>query len=307
MSLQSSIANYMASSATLYRLVIVCTILAVVHAANFTQCAADFQSIFNNSTNETKSDLAKYIWERRPRHLKSTNIPFLMTLDGCYKFCGADPQYYGPYIAFATVTTWILPVLALVTQLPFESSKTNKLHILQSLLYWCGSPAIAIGTTLFNIHCISKCASYTTLNNRKMNRRNRIFYVLSVLNQYQYPTITDNICAIDRDEALFYGLFHPLSQEDDQSVAKSRDLITMLAFQLRMSRRKMVYPVAITIIWFLIAFIFSVVLAFGQEIGDRKTAQGYTLTIYIFKLICNTNLVYAIVSLLVFCFPGCQS
>lgn len=88
-----------------------------------------------------------------------------------------------------------------------------------------------------------------------------IRYILSILNQYDYPTIPRNSGPAqqsnqERDQdskhelnqALRYGLLHPLSQGNDGSAEKSGDLLAFLAFQLRMSTTKMIYSVAITII-----------------------------------------------------------
>ncbi|KAL5601539.1 hypothetical protein FOBRF1_009072 [Fusarium oxysporum] len=67
-----------------------------------------------------------------------------------------------------------------------------------------------------------------------------------------------------------YGLFRPLSGDQSPDVDLTRQLLVTLAFQLRMLRRRGVIPMLANLGTFLIAFIFSVVLAFA-ELGDNNT------------------------------------
>lgn len=69
---------------------------------------------------------------------------------------------------------------------------------------------------------------------------------------------------------LIYGLFRPLSGDQDLDVELTRQLLLSLAFNLRMLRRRGVIPTLASLGTFLIAFIFSVVLAFA-ELGDDNT------------------------------------
>lgn len=54
--------------------------------------------------------------------LSSSDSPPLMTNAGCKALCGTGNQYYPWKESSATITTWILPVLGLILQLPFESN-----------------------------------------------------------------------------------------------------------------------------------------------------------------------------------------
>jgi len=78
-------------------------------------------------------------------------------------------------------------------------------------------------------------------------------------------------------EVLSYGLFRPLDQRDGvtppRDVALTRNLIKALAFQLRMLRRRGVYPSMLNLLAFGLAFIFSIVQAFSS-LGDRSTAHS---------------------------------
>ena len=82
---------------------------------------------------------------------------------------------------------------------------------------------------------------------------------------------TENIEPTRRLQVLIYGLFRPLSAHHaDPDVRHSRQLLSDLAYQLRMLRRKNVIPTLASLGTFLIAFIFSIVLAFA-ELGEHNT------------------------------------
>lgn len=71
-------------------------------------------------------------------------------------------------------------------------------------------------------------------------------------------------------KVLIYGVFRPLSADMGPDVKLTRQLLLLLAFQLRMYRRRAVIPTLANLGVFLVAFIFSVVLAFAQ-LGDENT------------------------------------
>lgn len=57
---------------------------------------------------------------------------------------------------------------------------------------------------------------------------------------------------------------------------KLENLTSHLAFQLRLQRRRGVYPLSLNLVWFLIAFVISMYTAFG-EVGDNLTAHSLAL------------------------------
>lgn len=72
-------------------------------------------------------------------------------------------------------------------------------------------------------------------------------------------------------EILVHGLFRPLSGDQNSDVDLTRQLLVALAFQLRMLRRRGVIPMLANLGTFLVAFIFSVVLAFAELGGNSNT------------------------------------
>jgi hypothetical protein len=85
-----------------------------------------------------------------------------------------------------------------------------------------------------------------------------------------------------RDKALFCGLLRPLAQNDAEIPIESNDvdkveiLLKNLVFQLRLQRRRGVWPLVINILGFLVAFIASTVSAFA-DLGDNTAAYSLAL------------------------------
>jgi hypothetical protein len=185
-------------------------------------------------------------------------------------------------------------VLALFSNLPFESlSKKKKRSTLEAIVNWIGSPQSAFTTTIFNIYQIRNCKQHICSGNL-LQRYIDSFFVLSCINQYyyaRYSTILKDepdkakMLEDKRNTALFYGLFRPLTVAldettpmDEGDVRETSFLLAHLAFQLRMLRRHGVYPMTLNIVWFFVAFVVSLVLAFA-DLGDNTTAHSLALGI----------------------------
>lgn len=75
-------------------------------------------------------------------------------------------------------------------------------------------------------------------------------------------------------KTIIYGLFRPLkkvrmaSEEENIDIEYTRQLLEDLARQLRILRRRGVVPMLLSLLSFLTAFIFSVVLAFAEVDAD---------------------------------------
>jgi hypothetical protein len=160
---------------------------------------------------------------------------------------------------------------------------------------WLGSPQTALTATIFNFRQIGECqrrvvaAVRSGREGRVAGKSRRgsgtihssttcdVYFILSCMNQFEMPFTPE----LRRRflEVLVYGLFRPLtaeSAEEDDGEADAvllRELAATMAFQLRMLRRRGVIPTLGSLATFLIAFVFSVVLAF-DDLGDRTTAHS---------------------------------
>ena len=197
------------------------------------------------------------------------NIYLLLTLSGCLNLCSGgnnDAQLPEPVSALSMVATWIFP-LAIVLSLPYESLHRFKIRrTAAAVLNWLGSPQTALTATIFNFRQIREAY-------RKSKEQNRdtiwidIYYVITCLNQFE---ILD-----ERDtkffQTLVYGLCCPaIADSGEEDANLTRDLLSAMAHQLRMLRRRAVMPTMASLGTFLIAFIFSVVLSFAQVGEDTR-------------------------------------
>lgn len=203
--------------------------------------------------------------------------PLLLIQEGCENACGEDAELNGIVDAFGIMTTWVLPVIALLSQLPYESLSQDKVKNAEAFSNWIGSPAASLATTIWNILMIRKCQ---LLSMDKPVLKDTLF-VLSCINQYQYERRPlDRGDDHRRDVALLRGILYPFVVSNEKLPSPLRQklecLATHLAFQLRLQRRKGVYPLWLNLIWLILSFIFSIVTAFAS-LGDNTTAHSLAL------------------------------
>lgn len=195
---------------------------------------------------------------------------------GCVKVCAPGAQLNTPASALGLVATWIFP-LAILLSLPYESLKEKRFRgTVSAILNWLGSPQTALTATIHNFELIRKCRRAA----RKFNDQslgNDIYYVLSVFNQFDLPNAENE----DFMETLIYGLFRPLADGLDnhrvrEEIGMTKAMLSALAFQIRMLRRRAVIPTMANMGLFLAAFVMSVVLGFA-DVGDSTTVSPLIL------------------------------
>jgi hypothetical protein len=151
---------------------------------------------------------------------------------------------------------------------------------------WLGSPQTALGATLFNFRQIQRCHQEARRAGGD-GPAHDTYFILSCLNQFDVP---DN-ARRESLNVLMYGLFRPLcAGVDGSELDLLRDLQHDLAHALRMLRRRGVVPVALSLLTFLAAFVFSIVLAF-YDLGENSTAHSLALGIlfsWLPVLVCYT-------------------
>lgn len=188
---------------------------------------------------------------------------------GCRKICGDPIAFYDPQTSLALVTDWIFP-LGILLSLPYESLHERRVsRTLIAVLNWLGSPQTALTATIFNFRQLRQSHRRVLrhVNTRPWHLHCAAYFVLCCLNQFHL----DKLALIEHDgepasmvNILIYGLFRPLSNDQAPDVDLTNQLLVMLAFQLRMLRRRGVIPTLANLATFLVAFAFSVVLAFAE-------------------------------------------
>jgi len=172
------------------------------------------------------------------------------------------------------VATWVFP-LAIVLSLPYQSihEKDKIIRTIAATVNWLGSPQTALTATLHNFRQIREASRWTTQRQRPSDRSiewNDALYVLTCLNQYQLAGVTTDHLA-----TLLYGLFRPTVQDGfdpHKDGVLTSQLLSQLAFQLRMLRRRAVIPTLASLASFLVAFVFSVVMSFA-EVGESSSVD----------------------------------
>lgn len=249
------------------------TATPTVAAVNFTQCYLDFQ------TNETNRQLYGYhgrtygggILEGSP----------LLSVQGCKALCGSGPQLYLWKQSASTITTWVLPMIGLLLQAPFESNAKRRTFL--ALIRWAGSPIAALFHVLWNIKNTAKCALMVDMSvpyrdfpseDSDFGQMRDSFGILSVMNQFSVdPTLN----AGAGEKLIRIALFSNelvMTDGGPTLAQRRRDLAT----NVREGRRRGVVPVFITIMWFIFALVLSLADAFDNDnIGNNQLAHNLAM------------------------------
>ncbi|KAK0614395.1 hypothetical protein B0T14DRAFT_539890 [Immersiella caudata] len=233
---------------------------------------------FEGVTNETLPSTG-WLWDG-PIALLSKDVPrdsiIAMTYAGCRKLCSTEMN--SPKAVLTITTTWIFP-LAILFGLPYDSLHYKKFRgTVSALSNWLGSPQTAITSTIFNFDQIRKCHRLASKGTPEDT-----YYVLSCFNQFTIPMQGSGPEVNEQFvTTLIYGLFRPLRdgpQNFDQKnidIEYTKQLLALLASQLRLLRRRGVVPMMLSLGTFLAAFIFSIYLAFGSA-GEGVDVTALTL------------------------------
>ncbi|KAK4209604.1 hypothetical protein QBC37DRAFT_323642 [Rhypophila decipiens] len=207
-------------------------------------------------------------------HLDANDI-LTITYEGCVAICSSEVELQEPRDALSMVATWIFP-LAIALSLPYEAFHRRKfIRTLGATVNWLGSPQTALTATIFNFRQIRQARRLSGGRTRPGDSNlnwNDAFYVLTCMSQYDIVGIT-----LQHLETLMYGLFRPAVHEagsdDDESALLTHQLLSQLAFQLRMLRRRAVIPTLASLGTFLVAYVFSVVLSFAELTDSASVDQ----------------------------------
>ncbi|OAL38729.1 hypothetical protein AYO20_01935 [Fonsecaea nubica] len=285
---------------TLLALLLIVSLATKSYAADFDQCKDKVLVEIERGTIESTYGFdIVYHGPLRGIDPSYQNESLALTVDGCIAACGSGPDLWNAFTVFQILTTWILPSVSLIAQLPWESLNTRKRRNLEALLNWIGAPSASLTTTIFNIYMIKKCHEVAR-ESPPTARMDDAMYILSCINQYQYPGVLHAaqlvmgephpmpvgeliLPVINRNRALLQGVFRQLQlsvhnpQADEQVLqARLAELNATLAYHLRLNRRRGVWPLALNILWFGVSLIISVAVAFA-DLGDNTTAHSLAL------------------------------
>ena len=230
---------------------------------NFTQCRKDFLYYANNISRN-------YTWNGTVRGIENYNSSAtkLITLEGCRALCHSGNQYYTWEEASGTISTWVLPIIGLLLQLPFESNAF--LQTLYALARWMGSPIASLAYIFWNIKVTGKCALILDMATAfddipeslpvdefsQFAQMRDSLLILSVMNQYSF---NENRRGKEAEKLLRVALFSDslqleATEDETRNLVKRRQ---KLAKMMREERRKGIVPVFISLAWFLFSEVIS--------------------------------------------------
>lgn len=268
---------------------------------NFTQCFNDFRK------EENTQKYADYIY-RGPLYngvvLSSERQRNYISVHGCHELCSNRPGYYQwPAIA-STITTWVLPIMGSLLQLPFESNQFWKTIL--AIIRWAGSPIASLSYVLWNIKVIGKCALLsdlsTNFDDRLAPRREKhikdtsdvenkstaedepehmqpmremrdSLYILAVMNQFEIKIDVDGN---DAECLVRIALFAPFLGRRSRPYLDLTARRAELAQTLREGRKRGIVAVFMTLVWFLFALAISIEGAF-EKVGINEIAHNLAL------------------------------
>ncbi|KIM49887.1 hypothetical protein M413DRAFT_15651 [Hebeloma cylindrosporum] len=211
-------------------------------AVNFHQCL----KAINNKTVDGKTDNHGNLLP--PSISNATAV----TYDLCVSECGATQEPFQWTVFSQQFASWLLPWLALVSQLPFGAN--DKLDNLESMLLTLGSPTLA-----------AYSLSLTVLNGR---------WVAQLFWSYRYPnarnaarilsSLQQSPLRVDTDGALLASLIM-LPQNDEWWA----ELVVWLEYTHTWS-----ISAATSIAWVIIAYTFTIVDYFSQGFQNVLNANG---------------------------------
>ncbi|CUS13978.1 unnamed protein product, partial [Tuber aestivum] len=255
-------------------LLLISTPLAATEKTNFEQCGARVKELAKNNSlplEDIYTGPVKGLLGRMP----NTENPILhITLDACEKHCGSTPQFYTWVESSDTITTWVLPLVSLVLQAPFESNNLRQTILL--VFRWVGSPIASMMYIFWNMKVTRKCAIMVDMSVKVTERQEQAsrfaalrdsLYLLSVINQYELnicPELPEHHMEDILRVALFGG--GPAVQQARGRVAAS----------IRRERRRGVVQNLVSLAWFLAAMAISIYKAFG-DLGENSTAHNLAL------------------------------
>ncbi|KAG7095066.1 hypothetical protein E1B28_005856 [Marasmius oreades] len=212
-------------------------------ATNFTQCLFDVRSsIYGPYAGVDNTGM------RVPDILRATAIPYVV----CVEKCGSAPEPFAWSIFGQEFSAWLLPYLALLSQLPFGAQ--DKWDNLLAVFLAVGSPTLAaysVTITVLNGRWISRLFSTYSYPNAQHATR--------ILSSLQQSPLRVNL-----DGFLLSSLV-VLPENDDWW----SELVVWLNFTYTWS----ISAVA-SIAWVVIAYVFTIVDSFTDDVATTVETNG---------------------------------
>lgn len=248
------------------------SLIIAVRAFNLEECAKKFHDT---------SDKTPYLYTGRlygGATIPPEKANDFISLPGCLTLCGGGVDYYPWKDISKTISTWVLPVIGLLLQLPFESNQFWNTTF--AFTRWIGSPIASLSYILWNIKLSGKAALLSDMatdfdtipkeDDPAAYMRDSLL-ILSVMNQYTPKPSVDGKQATSLLRIALFAHEIPTLKPMDLRQRRRK-----LGRFLREGRKRGVVPLFISIGWFVFALAISIQDAFGS-VGDEATAHNLAL------------------------------
>lgn len=114
--------------------------------------------LFNDGVLGGDPDITRYVYHGPAKgiYVGVQHPPPFITWEGCRALCGVDAAYYNWTAVSSNISTWVLPVVGLLLQAPFESNAFWKTVF--AIAHWLGSPISSLSSILWNIKVFGRCS-----------------------------------------------------------------------------------------------------------------------------------------------------
>ncbi|MCJ1387087.1 hypothetical protein MMC17_010216 [Xylographa soralifera] len=235
----------------------------VVSAAglfNFSQCAIDINTTFTVAFNSS------FLVDSSGSFTTNLDNAWGITYDACKTLCGSGWEAFDWYFFSTSVSSWVLPWLALTAQLPYETkdSSTNLLSVLLAV----GSPML-----------ITYSLCLTVLNSRWINIRFRALY------DQNEEVLGKQVKTMEAARVFLRESQHvPLGISGSRNIlaqlvvsAENRAWWYSLRKEVLRSKREWTYSLLAQVIWVTVAVISAVSDFFDATVDNTTMGIGVAI------------------------------
>lgn len=240
---------------------------------NFTECASRLLA--------NPSAYTQWRWNGTIRLIEK-NETTQISYEGCRTVCGTGNAWYLWSESSATITTWLLPIVGMFLQAPFESNAFWSTVL--AIARWVGNPMTSLSYIFWNISVSGKCALMVDMaveyDHKFLSEDSNFahirdsFYILMTMNQFAMkPEVSSHK---KEAEGLLRIVLFSKDLELHGTQESLKDYRHNLAKALRRRRKRGVVPVFVSTAWFLFSLAISIQSAFGL-IGNNAEAHDLAL------------------------------
>ncbi|KAG5734151.1 hypothetical protein E4T56_gene1216 [Termitomyces sp. T112] len=223
-------------------LIIILLFIPAISGVNFDQCLEDIRS----------GHWGEFGGRNNAGHPVAISNATAITYELCLRACGSGPEPFQWSVFSQQFSSWLLPWLALVSQLPFGSE--DKVDNLISMLLTVGSPALA-----------AYSLALTVLNGRWIARRFSSYKFPNTLQAVRIlSSLQQSPLQINTHRSLLASLI-VLPQNDEWW----RELVVWLDYTHAWS-----ISAVTSIAWVIIAYLFTVIDSLTGDVTNAVNANG---------------------------------